>query len=146
MFEMKKDSFFNLENLSDYFNNNKRFNYAILNLWADGYIAIKNENNFKKINIEEKGAFAVGQDFFKEKNNNLKWSWIKDYGMLLANVAVAIVAVVALANANNGDYANKNDVLKIQSRLDSIILKSHQRQCINNNPKNQTIDSTAINR
>ena len=125
MFEMKKESFFSLNNLAEYFPNEKMFSPAILNLMSEDYIKVKKEEGVKKINIEEKGAYAAANQFFKEKNNKLIWSGIKDYGMLLANISVAAIALIAL-NKDNSKFAQKDVIQELQSQVDSISLKLSQ--------------------
>jgi hypothetical protein len=117
MYEMKKESFFSYDALADHFGNKKRFSTAFLKLMEGKYVQMKKENGVKKINIEESGVFAATCEYFRQKNNRLFWMAVKDYGMLAANITVAIVAIMALTTNNR---QMRDDIKSLEDKLKQI--------------------------
>jgi hypothetical protein len=126
-YEMKKDVFFSLQTLYGYFKDDNKLSALLLNLQSEDYIKIKKEGEVKMINIEEKGVFAANNKLFLEKNHKLIWEGIRNYGMLIANIAVAIVAIVALTR-DDSKFAGKDDVLQLQSQITTLKLQLHQER------------------
>ena len=93
MFSMKKDSYFSIENLHEFFPKEKRVDTALVTLISEGYVTLKKEDNRKMVNIEEKGVFAVNNSLFKKKEHNLWWTFFKDGGLVIANIVVAVIAL-----------------------------------------------------
>jgi hypothetical protein len=71
---MKKEAYFNLDNLHEFFDKEKRFDTALISLLSEEYITLKKDDGFKKVNIEEKGVFAINNNTFKKENRKLLWS------------------------------------------------------------------------
>lgn len=132
MFQMKKDSFFSYENLAAYFTDDDKFSGASVKLLANEYIVLKKEDEIKKVNITEKGVFAVTSNLFLKRNSKLIWTAVKDYGMLVANIAVAGIALMALRQ-DNSKFVQRDEIneLRIQvTNLQSTVDRLQNRKII----------------
>ena len=69
--------------------------------------------------VTEAGVRAYAKNVFPKENSKLIWAGIRDYGMLIANIAVVIVAIVAIQK-DSVDLVKKSDLLEVQTKLNSI--------------------------
>jgi hypothetical protein len=140
MFFMKKEAYFNLDNLHEFFDKEKRFDTALISLLSEEYITLKKDNGFKKVNIEEKGVFAINNNTFKKENRKLMWSYTKDGGMLLATFIMTLAAVIALQR-DTSKFADKHELKEIQQQLILLRDKVSQENRGNNQVCYPTKDS-----
>lgn len=115
--------------------NQKKISQVLLSLYSEGYICIYTRNSEQSISLTKNGLNAVGNSYFKDKNQKLFWNGFRDYSLVIANIAVALIAFLAFKN-NREKFSNKYLLEKQEVHTDSIESKLMQVQKEYNNVVN----------
>lgn len=88
-----------------------KFNTRMIYLESEGYLEIERTNNENmRVILRPKGRMAAAGLLFIQKNDEILHRRIIDFGMLIINIMIVVIAYLAL----NSDVSTKTDTLKEQ--------------------------------
>ena len=109
-------------------NENKVGTY-LLNMKFEGYFTFYDYPNDHLIEITNKGIEAYMGNYFLKQNNNIFWKYFMNISLTVANIVVAIAAILALTKDNDELPKLKERLLKLEAA--NTIIK------VQANPNNQ---------